>query len=680
MATLTVGYYSGDFDIYSLDSLNLSDGTIVSSNSTQIDEQFSNGDEAVLTGAFDFSSEDALLNSTVTGISLYAPSGLLFSLGDFNLTFNQLDALPDTTAFLSGNDTIIGNVGADILTGFGGNNTLEGEGVSDTLDYSRSPGSVTINFSTGTASNGYGGTDTFTNFWIFGGSPEGGTFIGGPSSSGETYYVNGGNNVVYANGGVVTLNYTDAPGPITVNFNTDTVINGFGGTDSFSGLDSIYGSPYGSTFIFGNTFTGTNDTAVVGVGSNNTIDCSNAPSAVYAAITPSEGYVVGANGSSLTYLDVQTIEGSPFDDYFAIGPGGGMTVLGGGGGTDTASFYYPISDYTVTRSSGNEVVVTQSPSLGTSSPTDLFGIRLLKFQNGGAMTFDYPNVPSNFYGTGTSDILWRNTDGTVGLWEMSGGQVLAETGFGQVDSSWQIAGTGDFNGDGRSDILWQNTNGTVGLWEMNGSQILSETGIGQADPSWQIAATGDFNGDGLSDILWRNTNGTIGMWLMNGTQIQSEASLGQVDSSWQIAGTGDFFGNGMDDILWQNSNGTVAMWQMNGTQVQSETPIGQAGNGWQVAGIGDFNGDGMDDVLLTNNSNGAVALWEMNGTQIASVVNLGQAASGWQVAGVGDYSVGGKADILWHNTDGTTALWQMNGTQIAAETVIGQPSTSWHIA
>ena len=41
------------------------------------------------------------------------------------------------------------------------------------------------------------------------------------------------------------------------------------------------------------------------------------------------------------------------------------------------------------------------------------------------------------------------------------------------DASWSVAGIGDFNGDGNSDILWRNTNGTLADWSMNGSQITS---------------------------------------------------------------------------------------------------------------------------------------------------------------------------------------------------------------
>ena len=45
----------------------------------------------------------------------------------------------------------------------------------------------------------------------------------------------------------------------------------------------------------------------------------------------------------------------------------------------------------------------------------------------------------------------------------------------QRATSWAIVGTGDFNGDGKGDILWRNSDGDVGIWLMNGTQISSAT-------------------------------------------------------------------------------------------------------------------------------------------------------------------------------------------------------------
>ena len=47
-------------------------------------------------------------------------------------------------------------------------------------------------------------------------------------------------------------------------------------------------------------------------------------------------------------------------------------------------------------------------------------------------------------------------------------------------------GDKDFNGDGKSDILWRNDNGSVGIWLMNGAQVVSGPGIGAVGSDWTI--------------------------------------------------------------------------------------------------------------------------------------------------------------------------------------------------
>ncbi|MCY7273460.1 MAG: right-handed parallel beta-helix repeat-containing protein, partial [Phormidesmis sp. CAN_BIN44] len=58
---------------------------------------------------------------------------------------------------------------------------------------------------------------------------------------------------------------------------------------------------------------------------------------------------------------------------------------------------------------------------------------------------------------------------------------------------------GDFNGDGKSDILWRNpSSGRIGIWEGGATPLPGKLLAPIVDSSWQIAGTGDFNGDGKS--------------------------------------------------------------------------------------------------------------------------------------------------------------------------------------
>ncbi len=70
----------------------------------------------------------------------------------------------------------------------------------------------------------------------------------------------------------------------------------------------------------------------------------------------------------------------------------------------------------------------------------------------------------DFNGDGHVDVLWRNDDGTLTDWlgNSSGGFTRNyANSVASVPTSWQVVGTGDFNGDGHSDILWRNSDGTL---------------------------------------------------------------------------------------------------------------------------------------------------------------------------------------------------------------------------
>ena len=73
----------------------------------------------------------------------------------------------------------------------------------------------------------------------------------------------------------------------------------------------------------------------------------------------------------------------------------------------------------------------------------------------------------------TNQVLWRNTNGDVNLWMMSGGAISSSTDLGVIPANWTIQGVGDFNGDGTPDILWRNSNGDVVIWFMTASSIAS---------------------------------------------------------------------------------------------------------------------------------------------------------------------------------------------------------------
>jgi beta-lactam-binding protein with PASTA domain len=286
--------------------------------------------------------------------------------------------------------------------------------------------------------------------------------------------------------------------------------------------------------------------------------------------------------------------------------------------------------------------------------------------------------------SGTTDLVWQNTqDGSTAIWLMNG-TTIAATGFpGGVPAVWQIAGVGDVNGDGKGDVIWRNsTSGTVAVWLMNGVSVTSVGFPGSASLAFEISGVGDVNGDGKADLVWRNrTDGSTAIWLMNGTKIAAPGFPGGVPVGWQITGVGDVNGDSKADVIWRNgASGTVAVWLMNGLGIAGVGFPGSASTAFEIAGVGDVNGDGKADLVWRNTNDGSTAIWLMNGTKIAAPGFPGGVPLAWQISQVGDVNGDGKSDVIWRNgRSGIVAVWLMNGASISSVGFPGSAPSDWEI-
>ena len=109
--------------------------------------------------------------------------------------------------------------------------------------------------------------------------------------------------------------------------------------------------------------------------------------------------------------------------------------------------------------------------IADSAKGDLFGTTAFGFSTSGGEVFEItPTAPNFFNDDAKADILWRNTDGDVELWNSNSDSVsFAGKNLGIVGGGWRIAGTGDFNGASEAGILWRNADGDTELWNANGS-------------------------------------------------------------------------------------------------------------------------------------------------------------------------------------------------------------------
>jgi len=96
----------------------------------------------------------------------------------------------------------------------------------------------------------------------------------------------------------------------------------------------------------------------------------------------------------------------------------------------------------------------------------------------------------------TRTVTWTVNDGTT-----SSAAVTTSVGITQTSSSNPAAlAPNDFNGDDISDVLLRDSNGTLAEWLMNGSAISSSANPASQglpvtpDSSWGVAGIADFNG------------------------------------------------------------------------------------------------------------------------------------------------------------------------------------------
>ena len=353
-----------------------------------------------------------------------------------------------------------------------------------------------------------------------------------------------------------------------------------------------------------------------------------------------------------------------------------------------AGFTFNVTGNTLTYAGGS-LTLGQGTSGGALVSSAAAG-------GGVQLTLQVRDVANDFNGDGRSDVLWHSSTGRVTDWlgQANGGFVgNFSNADGQAGTDWHIVGTGDFNGDTRDDVLWRNDDGSLTDWlgQSNGGFVSNfANAFGQIDNSWQVAGTGDFNGDGRDDILWHSNTGRVTNWLgqANGGFVSNFVNAdGQAGTDWHIVGVGDFNGDGRDDILWRNDDGSVTDWlaQPNGGFASNfANAFGQVDNTWQIVGVGDFNGDGRDDVLWHSNA-GRVTNWlgQTNGGFIGNFVNAdGQTGTDWDVVAVGDYNGDGRDDVLWRNDDGSVTNWlgQPNGGFASNfANAFGQVDNTWHI-
>ena len=325
------------------------------------------------------------------------------------------------------NDQLIGNGGANSISGGVGNDTLEGMAGADTLDggtgndtasYAHAAdlgggagvvASMTASsaFTTGPAvvTTGDAAGDTYISIETLEGSGYNDYLIG--NATANTLLGGAGDDTLEGLAGADSLNggdgsdtatYIHATGGITASLTTGLVTaTGDAIGDVYTSIENLYGSTFADNLIGdgnSNTLSGDagNDT-LEGMGGadvldggtgNDTATYAHATSAVIASMTTTftAGPTVITSGDAAgdTYISIETLEGSTYNDYL-IGEGsanylsgiggndtlegmGGADTLDGGTGNDTATYIHSTAGVVASMTTGLSGVTTTGDAAG----------------------------------------------------------------------------------------------------------------------------------------------------------------------------------------------------------------------------------------------------------------------------------------------------------------------------
>ena len=392
-------------------------------------------------------------------------------------TYDQLANIENITGSQK-NDILIGNTlnnqieglgGDDILIGNAGNDILEGNEGIDTVSYRRDPLGVIANLATGTATDGFGNTDTLSNIE---------NLIG--SAFNDQLTGNAVNNRIYGGAG------------------KDTILGGDGNDELYGedGNDIIKGE-IGNDFLVGGAGIGTGITDQLDGGAGtDTISYYTATAGVTLSLTTGAGTVGEALGDR--FISIENVEGSKFNDS-TIGDSG-ANVMSGLSGDD--QLYGLDGNNQLYGGDGNDILAVTGNGDNILDGGD--GINRFTSTGSGKNTI--------IGGSGNDTITTGAGDDTIyagnGINIINAGEGN-NTIYGGKDKDTITTGLGnDFIDAGEGDNIINAGAGVNRIYSSAGSDDITS---GSGDDFVQAGAGNNTinAGDGKNDILTGDGNDTI---------------------------------------------------------------------------------------------------------------------------------------------------------------------------
>jgi hypothetical protein len=256
------------------------------------------------------------------------------------------------------------------------------------------------------------------------------------------------------------------------------------------------------------------------------------PFAVPAAASSRQAVQTVSGGAPMLPLFVRSTTNGHLLAYDPTGTGGLQSAvdLGSGFSAATALLRAPVSGHAdlYFRMGG---VLYYTAERGTET----------KVIGSGWDMYNLLMSPGNLGGTATPDILARDADGALWLYQgKTDGTLVTRVRAGA--SGWNgmnaLAGYGDYTGDGKNDLLARNTTGVLSIYPGTGNATTdavlgSRVTVGTGwDAYTALVSTGDNSGDGKPDLIARDAAGAL--WLFKGTGVASAPFAARV----QIAASG----------------------------------------------------------------------------------------------------------------------------------------------
>jgi len=285
-----------------------------------------------------------------------------------------------------GDDALTGGAGNDTLIGGSGNDTIGGGDGVDTLLYtdedvaengpSLSGVGVTVDLATGTATDNWGDTDTFTGIEIVYGSIYGDVMTGGNVDNGigvtdgfEAFEGGAGDDTINGGVGFDLVMYTTSEAAVKITLGgsaTGLGQDGFGNSDLLTSIEGVLGSAFNDTLRGSDTGTfesfegGAGNDSLNGFGGIDRVSYESSPGAVLvnlATTSASDGY-----GGTDIVQGIENVLGSGHDDTLTgstaaneLDGGAGSDSIVGGDGNDTLTG--GDGDDTLDGGAGNDVAV-----------------------------------------------------------------------------------------------------------------------------------------------------------------------------------------------------------------------------------------------------------------------------------------------------------------------------------